>query len=94
MSESGNFPYEDTWPFLRKIIDAFTPDRLMWGTDFTRMRWKPQTGSELRPFKEWKYYSDCVNYLRDTNELSESDKEKMFGKTVRRVLRWPNPVSP
>jgi predicted TIM-barrel fold metal-dependent hydrolase len=94
MSESGKFPYEDTWPFLHKIIEAFTPDRLLWGTDFTRMRWIPQTSSELRPFKEWKYYSDCVSYLRDTNELSESDKEKMFGKTVRRVLRWPKPAAP
>ena len=93
MSESGKFPYEDAWPFLHKIIEAFTPDRLLWGTDFTRMRWIPETSAQLRPFKEWKYYSDCLNYLRDTNELSESDKEKMFSGTVRRILNWPKPTT-
>jgi predicted TIM-barrel fold metal-dependent hydrolase len=83
------YPYPDVWPHLHKIINAFTPDRLMWGTDFTRMRWIPGQGSELAPRSKWKLYSDCLNYLRDTTELSASDKEKMFSTTIRRVLRWP-----
>ena len=32
---------------------------------------------------------DVLNYLRDTNELSASDKEKMLGGAIRKVLRWP-----
>jgi len=68
------------------------PDRMMWGTDFTRMRWKPGS-TDLARRERWRFYSDCLNYLRDTNELSASDKEKMFGKTIRRVLRWPKPRS-
>lgn len=83
------YPYPDVWPYLHKIIDAFTPDRLMWGTDFTRMRWLPGAGSELAPRSRWKLYSDCLNYLRDTTEISAEDKEKMFSTTIRRVLRWP-----
>lgn len=83
------YPHKDLWPQLHKIIDAFTPDRLMWGTDFTRMRWIPGAGSQLAPRSQWRLYSDCLNYLRDTDELSASDKEKMFGTTIRRVLRWP-----
>ena len=86
------YPHTDLWPNLHKIIDAFTPDRLMWGTDFTRMRWKPGS-TDLAPRERWRLYSDCLNYLRDTNELSASDKEKLFGTTIRRVLRWPMPRS-
>jgi len=86
---SEPYPHHDLWPNLHKIVDAFTPDRLMWGTDFTRMRWIPQTSSQLAPRSQWRWYSDCLNYLRDTNELSASDKEKMLGTTIRRVLRWP-----
>jgi predicted TIM-barrel fold metal-dependent hydrolase len=86
------YPHDDLWPQLHKIVDAFTPDRLMWGTDFTRMRWIPGGGSQLAPRSQWRLYSDCLNYLRDTNELSAADKEKMFSGTIRRVLRWPRPA--
>src|SRR5215207_4252959 len=82
------FPHHDVWPFLHQIVDAFGPERLMWGTDFTRLRWVPVVGG-LAPRDQWHLYSDSVNYLRDTTELSQADKEQMFGGTIRRVLRWP-----
>lgn len=81
------YPFRDVWPYLHQLVDAFGPDRLMWGTDFTRLRWVPVTG-ELAPRDQWKLYSDSVSYLRDTDELSEDDKEKIFAATIRRVLRW------
>jgi predicted TIM-barrel fold metal-dependent hydrolase len=91
---SQGYPYQDAWPHLHKVFDAFGPDRILWASDFTRMRWLPSLasggGTRYAPFKNWKYYSDCLNYLRDTDEISESDKEWVFGKTVRRVLRWPD----
>jgi predicted TIM-barrel fold metal-dependent hydrolase len=86
------YPHHDIWPYLHKIVDAFTPDRLMWGTDFTRLRSRPVSG-DLAPREDWHLYSDSVNYLRDTTELSASDKEKIFGLTIRRVLRWPKPAA-
>src|SRR5207237_6939996 len=27
-------PYEDTWPILAAALDAFTSERLVWGSDF------------------------------------------------------------
>ncbi len=81
------YPYKDVWKYLHKVFDAFGPERILWASDFTRMRWIPVVGGNA-PMEEWKYYSDCLNYLRDTDEISESDKEWIFGKTVRRVLRW------
>jgi L-fuconolactonase len=82
------YPYRDVWPKLHEVIEAFGPERLMWGSDYTRMRWIPETASELAPRDQWKLYSDCLNFLRDTDELSTSEKELMLGGTIRRVLRW------
>jgi L-fuconolactonase len=84
------YPYRDVWPKLHEVIEAFGPERLMWGSDYTRMRWIPETASELAPRDKWKLYSDCLNFLRDTDELSTADKELMLGGTIRRVLRWQN----
>jgi hypothetical protein len=36
--------------------------------------------------------NDWVGYWRDTNEISQHDKELIFGETIRRVLRWPRPT--
>lgn len=87
MSEEP-YPFKHVWPFLHQIIDAFRPERLMWGSDFTRMRWVPVEGG-LAPRDQWKLYSDCLNYLRDTSEVSEADMVQLLSGTIRRVLRWP-----
>jgi L-fuconolactonase len=82
------YPYNDAWPYLLKVFAAFGPERILWASDFTRMRWLPGRETRYAPFKSWKYYCDCLNYLRETDEISESDKEWVLGKTLRRVLRW------
>ena len=33
-------------------------------------------------------YAASVNYIRYSDELSESDKELILGKSLRRILRW------
>ena len=60
----------------------------MWGSDFTRLRWAPLTTLEPGPREGWFLYSDALNYLRDTNEVSDSDKRAIFAGTIRRLLRW------
>jgi predicted TIM-barrel fold metal-dependent hydrolase len=34
----GAFPYEDTWPFVRDLVDHFTLDRCVWGSDWPYLR--------------------------------------------------------
>ena len=76
-------PLQRKVPLQRRLalpapdFDAFTPDRLFWGSDYTRMR-----GFNQRPFSDWWYYSDVLNCIRDTNELSAPDKEKMLGGAI------------
>lgn len=89
VSDSGVFPYDDVWPYLDQILNAFGPERCLWASDYTRMRWVPETMNDHKPRNEWKPYSDCLNYLRDTTRLSQNDKEWILGKTVRKILHWP-----
>jgi len=32
------FPHEDTWPFIMALVDAFTLDRCVWGSDWPFLR--------------------------------------------------------
>lgn len=70
------YPFADLWPSLHKIVETFGPERLMWGADFPRC-------------KGLHSLAEGVNYLRYTDELSERDKELIFGVTLRRIMRWP-----
>ncbi len=69
------FPFRDVWDPLLRVIDAFGCDRIMWGTDFTRV--------------EHVSYADAVSYLRAIDGLAESDLELLYGASARRILGWP-----
>lgn len=72
------YPFDNLTPYLRRIYDAFGPQRCMWGSDFTRL---PCT------------YRECVDHFRISLDfLSREDKEWVMGKTAARVLRWPPPA--
>jgi predicted TIM-barrel fold metal-dependent hydrolase len=32
------FPWEDSWPYVHALLEAFTPDRCMWGSDWPFLR--------------------------------------------------------
>lgn len=72
---SAAYPFADLLGPLSELFDAFGMDRMMWGSDFTRL---------------WGYhtYAELFGYLWYSTELSRADKEKLFGGTLRRVLRW------
>jgi predicted TIM-barrel fold metal-dependent hydrolase len=78
------YPHLDLWPHLHRVLDAFGVERVMWGSDYTRMRmYRGDAG-----WAAW--YSECVGYLRETTELSEDEKAQILGRTVRTWLRWPS----
>jgi predicted TIM-barrel fold metal-dependent hydrolase len=70
------YPYEPLRPILRRAIQAFGADRLLWSSDRT----------VTRPAMRW---SDLVHYLRDDPELSRDEKEQILGRNSRRVFGWP-----
>jgi predicted TIM-barrel fold metal-dependent hydrolase len=34
----ASVPHEDAWPYVRALIDAFTPERCLWGSDWPYLR--------------------------------------------------------
>ena len=69
------FPYKDIWDPLGRIFDAFSLNRCMWGTDWTR-------AVALLTYKQG------VDAFRVTNRLSDSDRATLMGDTLARVYNW------
>jgi len=63
---------------LRRVLDAFGPERVMWASDYTVSRL--ETGFS---------WAHTLYYLLGSDQLTLSEKEWLLGKSVRRVLRWP-----
>ncbi len=69
------YPYRDTWDLVKRVYDAFGPDRLMWGTDW------PISGNKLT-------YGQALELVRDEMDfLTTEDKDWILGKTIERL--WP-----
>jgi L-fuconolactonase len=71
------YPYEDLWIPLQRIFDAFGLHRLMWGTDYTRLR-------------HLLTYDQHIDFIRDSGRLSATDLELLLGGSLRRLLSWPH----
>jgi predicted TIM-barrel fold metal-dependent hydrolase len=71
------YPFPSIHPYLRRIYDAFGPERLFWGTDITRMPCS------------WR---QCVTlFTEELPWLTEADKELIMGRAVCAWLDWPLP---
>ena len=70
----------DPWPFrsleqtLRRIFDAFGPDRIIWGSDLSRLH---------HP------YAQCVTHFSENlSWLEPADVERIMGGNLVRLLEW------
>lgn len=68
------YPHTDAWPHLHRVIEAFGPERLLWGTD---------------AFIFDHSYGEALAFLRDSDEIEPADKELILGGALRRVMRRP-----
>ena len=80
------YPFGDVVPQLRRAIDAFGSDRIMWASDYTQMR---RTDYRSRACS----WADTLHYISDHAAFSAMEKEWILGRTARTVLRWPPPPS-
>ena len=69
------FPYNDIWDPVCRMIDAFGIDRCLWGTDWTRA-------------VKFLTYAQGVDAFRVTDRISDSDKAKLMGGTAARLYGW------
>jgi predicted TIM-barrel fold metal-dependent hydrolase len=70
------YPFSDMWRRAgHQIIEAFTPERLMWGSDYTRLQ-------------GFRTYAEIVAFLLYADEVSDADRETMFSRSARNWFNW------
>ena len=70
------YPYRDMQPLLRRTLDAFGAERVVWASDYT----------VSKPEQSW---AQTLHYLLDSDVMSETETEWFFGKAARKLLNWP-----
>ncbi|WP_157900586.1 amidohydrolase family protein [Mycobacterium rhizamassiliense] len=75
---TDSYPFPDLEPKLRRAIDAFGANRVMWASDYTMTRHRANWGESL--------FS-----IRDSPSLSDDEKASILGRTARQILNFPKP---
>jgi L-fuconolactonase len=69
----GDYPHLDVLEEIRRVIDAFSADRVFWGTDLTRLRCSYRQAVEMMSHLEWK---------------DEREVELVMGDAILTWLGW------
>jgi hypothetical protein len=85
------YPFNDLWVHLRQLIDAFGPQRLMWGSDISRIIGKVGFRQMFDPEKMATYgayhsYAESLMYLKTSDRLTSEERDLILGGTARRLL--------
>jgi L-fuconolactonase len=67
------YPFPTMQRAARRLVDAFGPHRVFWGSDLTRL---PCT------------YRECASFLREPGGLEASELDWVMGRGIRTWLRW------
>ena len=70
------YPFEDCWPFVRALVDAFTLDHCMWASDWPYLR-----------AQERQDYGPLVQ-LAGQLFPNASDRRKLFWETPSRLFKF------
>ena len=75
---AGAFPYDDVLAHLRRVVDAFGAERVMWESDWTQC----MGGVSL---------AEMLFSIRLSTAFSEEEKTWLLGRSARTVMRWDRP---
>jgi predicted TIM-barrel fold metal-dependent hydrolase len=70
------YPFRDVAPILKRMFDAYGPQRSYWGTDLTNSYAKASYRQRIGQFTE------------ELSFLSESDKDWVMGRAILQRLQW------
>jgi predicted TIM-barrel fold metal-dependent hydrolase len=72
---AASYPYTPLMAHLRRAIDAFGAERVIWASDHSQV-------------KEHSW-SDLLHYVRDAAELTAPEKASVLGGSLRKLIGWP-----
>jgi predicted TIM-barrel fold metal-dependent hydrolase len=70
------YPFADFTPHIRKLYDAYGPQRCYWGTDLTN------------GFAKATYRQRITHFTEQLTFLSEDDKDWIMGRAIQARLGW------
>ncbi len=70
------YPFRDMTVHLRRVFDAYGPQRCYWGTDMTNS------------FAKASYRQRITHFTEELNFLSEDDKDWVMGRAILTRLNW------
>ena len=76
---SPPYPYRNTQPYVRRLIDAFGPRRAFWGTDLSAMLSRSACT----------YRQSVTMFTEEMTDLSADDLAWIMGRGIAECLRWP-----
>jgi len=73
---SEPYPFRDVAPYVKRVFDAFGPQRCYWGTDMTNS------------FAKATYRQRVTHFTETLDFLSEQDKDWVMGRAILARLGW------
>jgi predicted TIM-barrel fold metal-dependent hydrolase len=73
---SQPYPFRDMTPHIRRLFDAYGPQRCYWGTDVTNS------------FGKASYRQRVTHFTEELDFLSEDDKDWIMGRAILNRLAW------
>jgi len=70
------YPYRDVAPIIKRVFDAYGPQRCYWGTDLTNT------------FAKGTYRQRVTHFTEELPFLTESDKDWVMGRAILARLNW------
>jgi predicted TIM-barrel fold metal-dependent hydrolase len=70
------YPFGDFTPHIKRLFEAFGPQRCYWGSDMTN------------GFDKATYRQRITHFTQELPFLSEADKDQIMGKAILARLRW------
>jgi predicted TIM-barrel fold metal-dependent hydrolase len=70
------YPFRDMTIYLKRVFDAYGPERCHWATDVTNSLTKAS------------YRQRITHFTEELNFLSESDKDWVMGRAILSRLKW------
>jgi len=71
-----SYPFADMKPHLKRVFEAFGPQRCYWGTDITHA------------FSKSTYRQRITHFTETLEFLSEDDKDWVMGRAIEQRLGW------
>ena len=85
---SEPYPFPGMHQYLRKVYDAFGPQRMFWGTDLSRLTyWGSETAA-----KTCTYRQAVTLFTEELHWLSDRDKALIMGRALCDWIGWKLPA--